>query len=113
MHELGVLIEVIKTVENVAQKNNLTKIDTLVLQIGELSSTIPKYIEACYPAAVEDTLLQDTKLKIEIMPGNAICRKCSKVFNLIENENKCPSCGSGNYEILCGKEFLIKEIIAY
>ena len=112
MHELGVLIEVIKTVENIARKNGLTKIDTLVLQIGELSSMIPRYIEACYPAAVEGTLLKDTKLKIEVLPGNGICKKCNKVFNLIENNNKCPKCGSRHWEILCGKEFMIKEIIA-
>ena len=112
MHELGVVIEVVKTVENFAKKNGLTKIDTLVLQIGELSSMIPKYIEACYPAAVDGTLLQDTKLKIEILPGNAICKKCNKVFNLIENNNKCPNCGSEDWELLCGKEFMIKEIIA-
>ena len=112
MHELGVVIEVVKTVENFAKKNEVTKIDTLVLQIGELSSMIPKYIQACYPAAVDGTLLQDTKLEIEILPGNAICQKCNKVFNLIENKNKCPNCGSEEWEILCGKEFMIKEIIA-
>jgi hydrogenase nickel incorporation protein HypA/HybF len=112
MHEVGVMIEVIKTVENFARKNNLTKIDTLVLQIGELSSIIPRYIEACYPAAVDGTMMQDTKLEIEILPGNGICRKCSKVFNLIENDNICPKCGSKDWEILCGKEFMIKEIVA-
>jgi Zn finger protein HypA/HybF (possibly regulating hydrogenase expression) len=112
LHELGVLIQVIETVENFARKNAVTKIDTLVLQIGELSSMIPKYIEACYPAAVDGTLLKDTKLKIEILPGNAICKKCNKVFNLIENNNKCPKCGSRHWEILCGKEFMIKEIVA-
>lgn len=112
MHELGVLIQVIETVENFARKNGLTKIDTLVLQIGELSSIIPRYIEACYPAAVDGTLLQETKLKIEILPGNAICRKCNKVFNLIENNNQCPKCGGEDWELLCGKEFMIKEIIA-
>lgn len=112
MHELGVVIEVINTVENFAKRNALTKIDTLVLQIGELSSIIPRYVEACYPAAADGTLLQDTKLKIEILPGNAICRECSKVFNFIENEGKCPKCGSKDLELLCGKEFMIKEIIA-
>lgn len=112
MHELGVVIEVVKTVENFAKKNEVTQIDTVVLQIGELSSMIPRYIQACYPAAVEGTLLQDTKLEIEILPGNAICLKCNKVFNLIENNNKCPNCGSEEWEILCGKEFMIKEIIA-
>lgn len=112
MHELGVVIEVVKTVENFARKNALTKIDTLVLQIGELSSIIPRYIEACYPAAVDGTLMQDTKLKIEILPGNGMCRKCNKVFNLINNNNGCPNCGSNDWELLCGKEFMIKEIIA-
>lgn len=106
------MIEVVKTVENFARKNDLTKIDTLVLQIGELSSIIPRYIEACYPAAVDGTMLQDTKLQIEILPGNGICKKCNKVFNLIENNNICPECGSKDWEILCGKEFMIKEVIA-
>ncbi|MGO5093024.1 hydrogenase maturation nickel metallochaperone HypA [Clostridium sp. LCP25S3_F10] len=112
MHEVGIMIEVIRNVENFARINRLTKIDTLVLQIGELSSVIPRYIEACYPAAVDGTLLQDTKLKIEILPGNAICKKCNKVFNLIESNNKCPNCVSKDWEILCGKEFMIKEIVA-
>ena len=106
------MIEIIKTVENFAKINEVTKIDTLVLQIGELSSMIPRYIEACYPAAVEGTVLQDTKLKLKILPGNGICKKCNKVFNLIENNNTCPKCGSKHWEILCGKEFMIKEIIA-
>lgn len=112
MHEIGVIIQVIETVESFARKNALTKIDALVLQIGELSSMIPRYVEACYPAAVEGTLLQDTKLRIEVLPGNAICKSCNKVFNLIENKNKCPKCDGKDFDILSGKEFMIKEIVA-
>lgn len=112
MHEIGVMIEVVKTVENFARENGVTKIEKLVLQIGELSPMIPRYIEACYPAAVDGTSLENTKLEIEIMPGNGICKECNKVFNLIENNNTCPKCGSKHWEILCGKEFFIKEIVA-
>lgn len=112
MHELGVIIKVIKTVEAFAMKNGVEKIDTLVIQIGELSSMIPKYIEACYPAAVDGTIMEDTKLVIEILPGNGRCNKCQKVFNLIKSNRKCPDCGSDDWEVLSGREFLIKEIIA-
>jgi len=112
MHELGVIFEIVKKVEGIAAKNNLTKIDTLVLQIGELSSMIPKYIEACYPAAVDGTMMQYTKLKIEILPGNGLCKKCNTVFNLIKNTGKCPQCSNGEWDMLSGKEFIIKEIIA-
>lgn len=93
-------------------KNGVEKIDTLVIQIGELSSMIPKYIEACYPAAVDGTIMEDTKLVIEVLPGNGRCNKCQKVFNLIQNNRQCPDCGGSDWEVLSGREFLIKEIIA-
>ncbi|WP_350344619.1 hydrogenase maturation nickel metallochaperone HypA [Proteinivorax tanatarense] len=112
MHELGVVIEVVKTVENFAKDNNLTQIDTLVLQIGELSSMIPRYVEACYPAAVDGTLLENTKLEIEILPANILCKECNEVFKLTDGGNSCPNCSSENIELLSGKEFMVKEIIA-
>lgn len=112
MHELGVVINVVEIVEDFSKKNGITKIDTLVLQIGELSSVIPRYVEACYPAAVDGTILQDTKLKIEIIPGNGRCKECEKIFNLLQNRSKCPNCGSVEWELLCGREFFIKEIVA-
>ena len=111
MHELGVVMSVVKSVEAFAKKNNIEIIDTLVLQIGELSAMIPHYIEAVYPAVIEGTLLENTKLKIEILPGNALCKVCSKVFNIRDNNSTCPKCSSRNWELLGGKEFLIKEII--
>lgn len=74
---------------------------------------IPRYIEAYYPAAVNGTLLQETKLRIEVLPGNAICKQCNKVFNLVANHNQCPNCKEIDWDLLCGKEFMIKEIVAY
>jgi hydrogenase nickel incorporation protein HypA/HybF len=112
MHELGVVIEVVKTVEEFARANGVTKIDTLVLQIGELSSMVPTYIADCFPAAVDGTFMSGTKLAIEIIPGNARCANCGKVFNVLANKNACPECGPGKSELLSGKELMIKEILA-
>ncbi|MEG0051170.1 MAG: hydrogenase maturation nickel metallochaperone HypA [Terrisporobacter sp.] len=108
-----VVIEVVRTVEKVALENNLTTIDSVVLQIGELSSMIPKYIESCFPAAVDNTSLQGTKLNIEVIPANGMCKSCNKVFNVKENKGTCPYCESKTWELLSGKEFVIKEIVAY
>lgn len=113
MHELGVVFQVVKTVEKFAQQNQVTTIDTIVLQIGELSSMIPKYVEYCFPAAVDGTFMQDTKLKIEILTANALCTNCQKVYPLFESNKQCPFCESIENEILNGKEFIIKEIVAY
>lgn len=69
MHELGIMFNIVRSVESFAAKNQVTKIDTLVLQVGDQSPVVPHYLEACYPAAVDGTLLEETKLKIEIVPG--------------------------------------------
>ena len=113
MHEIGVLIEVVKSVEKFAKVNNVKKIDTLVLQIGELSSMIPKYMKSLYPASIEGTILEDSKLEIEILPANALCKSCNNVFNIILDKGICHKCKSKNCEILSGKEFYIKEIVCY
>lgn len=112
MHELGVVFEVIKTVKNFVDTNGLTKVDTIVLQIGELSSMIPKYIHECYPAAVDGTEFEETKLEIEIIPAEALCKGCSHVFNIIQNKSHCPKCESPEWGMLSGKEFAIKQVIA-
>lgn len=112
MHELSFAMEIVRVVEEVAREQKLSKVDTIVLQIGELSSVVPAYIEQCFPAAAAGTILQDTKLKTEILPGNALCKECGKVFNLLADKQICPDCGCRKWELLSGTEFYIKEIIA-
>ena len=113
MHEVGVVMQVIQTVEEFAREHKVEQIDSLVLQIGELSSMIPRYIEAVYPAAADGTMLENTALKIEILPANAICQTCNKVFEVIKHNGVCPKCNGKNIELLGGKEFFIKEIVCY
>jgi hydrogenase nickel incorporation protein HypA/HybF len=112
MHELSVVFEVVKTVMRITEENQLTNVDTIVLQIGQLSSMIPSYVEACYPAAVDGTDLENTKLCIEIIPAQAMCKACRQVFNIIEHHSQCPHCHNEEWGMLSGKEFIIKEIIA-
>ncbi len=113
MHELGVLLEVVKQVTEVAEENDVTKIEKLVLQVGELSAMIPRYMKQLYPAAVDETILEGSELEIEIIPGNGRCRECNHVYNLLEEDGKCPECGCQKFEMVSGDEFMIKEIVCY
>jgi hydrogenase nickel incorporation protein HypA/HybF len=113
MHELGIVFEVVKSVQNIVLENKLTKVEKIVLQIGEASSVVPKFMEECYPAAVDGTNLHDTKLEIEILSANAICHGCGKVFSDLLKNRECPNCHSRQWEMISGKEFIIKEIVAY
>ncbi|MEG0778645.1 MAG: hydrogenase maturation nickel metallochaperone HypA [Oscillospiraceae bacterium] len=112
MHELGIICEVVKTVEKIALEENLTTIEKIVLQVGELSGMVPSYIEDCYPAAVYKTTLENTRLELEIIPGIARCRDCGEEFNAVQCDLKCPKCNSEKLEALSGREFIVKEILA-
>lgn len=112
MHELGIVLQIVGRIEAVAKENHLEEIQTLVLEIGELSSMIPRYVEACYPMAVEGTILENTELVIEVLPGNGSCRACGHEYNLPAEKNTCPKCGCQDFVVLSGKEFNIKEIVA-
>ncbi|MDD3661085.1 MAG: hydrogenase maturation nickel metallochaperone HypA, partial [Lachnospiraceae bacterium] len=73
MHELGVIVDVVEKIERIAAEQGIEEIEALVLQIGELSSMIPKYMQSLYPAATEGTILEHSRLDIEIIPGNGRC----------------------------------------
>lgn len=110
MHEIGVVRSMIRTVEDFCQKNSVDKVAEIVLDIGELSLIIPKYVEEVYPAVVDGTKFADTKIKINIIPGLAECDDCDEIFNVIEHKGYCPKCGSFEKTILSGENFVIKEI---
>ena len=74
---------------------------------------IPKYVEEVYPAAADGTMLEGSRLQVEIMPANGRCNQCGTVFPLVEHEGECPQCKSGDCDMLSGREFYIKEIVCY
>ena len=82
------------------------------LQVGELSGVVPHFVEECYPAAVYQTCMEQTKLQMEIIPGIVRCKDCGAEFSGYQYNLKCPKCGSEHLDALSGREFIIKEIIA-
>ncbi len=113
MHELGIVYEVIRIVDHFVKENNLTRVDKIVLEIGQLSQAIPRFIEECYPAAVDETDYMDTKLEIITLPANGQCEDCEGIYNIIEHHKTCPKCRSEKFVLVSGEEFNIKEVIAY
>lgn len=113
MHELGIMYHIVEQVLRVVNTNQLQEVEAIVLQVGELSSVVPRYLHACFPAAVDGTILENTKLEIEILPANGICRECQNVYPLLEHQRVCPKCQSEEAQMISGGEFYLKEIRGY
>ena len=94
-----------------AGAQNLERIDTIVLEIGDLSLVIPKYVEDIYKVIIKGTPFEYTKLKIEVEEGQGICRDCKRAFPIVKNEGYCPRCGKRNADVISGRDFIVKEVI--
>ena len=113
MHELGVVFHCIKQVNEVAAENKVKKINSVTVEIGEVSTVIPYYFEDCWNWAVKkETVLKDAKINIEIIKAVTHCENCSNDYPTVEHGKTCPHCGSANTFLLTGNEIMIKQIEA-
>lgn len=111
MHEIGVVRSMMRTVEDFARNNGIDEIVSIVLEIGDLSMIIPKYVEDIYSVVSKGTRFESTELVIETVEGQGVCRDCKRAFPIVKNEGYCPRCGRRNADIISGRDFIIKEIV--
>lgn len=113
MHELGVVFHIIKGVEKVAEENDLTEIASVTVDLGQVSTVIPRYLTDCWRwAADKNDLLRGAELLIEEVPAITYCEACGKTYGTVEYGKTCPHCGSGQTYLLQGNQVMIKEIEA-
>lgn len=114
MHELGIIFHILDELRVVAKENNVKHINSVTLEVGEVSTLIPSYLEDCWKWAVskEEDVLKDTKLKIEIVKAVTYCENCHKTYETVKYAKICPYCHSERTYLLKGNEKIIKEIEA-
>ena len=113
MHELGTIHYVIDTVEKLAVENELSKIGSVTLEVGEVSGIIPRFLTDYWEyAKKKTTYLQEAELKIETIRAVTYCQSCGKTYPTVQYAKICPHCGSDNTFLVTGNEYVIKEIEA-
>lgn len=113
MHELGLVVHIIKTVEELAAEQNLTEVASITLELGEVSSVLSDYLVDCWNYSHKKSeLLKETELKLEMIPAVTLCEDCEKTYSTVEYKKKCPYCGSMFTHLVSGDEFNIKQIEA-
>ena len=113
MHELSIVTHVAKTLDEVAVENNLKKIGSVTLEIGEVSGIITDYFEDCWNYfKVKHPILKESILKIEMIPAITFCEDCKQEYKTLEYGKICPHCKSEHTYLIQGNECNIKEIEA-
>ena len=113
MHELGIVFHIMDTIETVAKEQQLTQVSKITLEVGEVSTVIPAYLEDCWRwARKRSELFKDCELTHETVKAVTYCEDCGKTYETVKYAKICPHCSSENTYLLEGNEVQIKEIEA-
>ena len=113
MHELGVVFHIIDDLTKLGKENDVEKIHSVTIQLGEVSGVIPDFLTDAWKWAVNRTeILKDADLIIETLPAVTFCEDCKSEYETVKHGRICPNCGSEHTYLLKGNEFMIKEISA-
>lgn len=111
MHELGVTFYVADDVKKVAAENNIQRVNSVTIELGEVSTVVPELLVDCWNwARKKEPVLEACEMKVEIIRAVTFCEDCRQEYETVKYAKICPYCKSENTYLLRGNEFMIKEI---
>jgi len=111
MHELGIVVHVIKQIEDLAAKQNAKEVVELTLEVGEVSGVVKEYFYDAFEWAKKRTeYMKNCKLNLIIIQGITYCENCEKTYSTTEYGKECPYCHSDKTYLVTGKDVMIKNI---
>ena len=113
MHELGIVMHIAKTLDELAEENHLSKIGSVTLQVGEVSGIITDYFTECWDYFKKrHPVLTESVLKLETIHAITFCEDCKQEYDTVRYGRICPFCKSEHTYLITGNECIIKEIEA-
>ena len=114
MHELGVILNMLDTLDAAAKRNKVSRIATVSIDVGEMTGIVPTYMKGAWPEACNGTVCQGSELYINLVKAVSLCADCGEEFLTMENAPgdvpTCPKCGSTRWTLKEGNGLVIREI---
>ncbi len=111
MHELGIVVHVVKQVEELAKKNKVKAVKELTLEVGEVSGVVKEYfVDAFEWYKKRSEYMKECKLNYILIQGITYCEDCKKTYETVKYGKECPYCHSPNTYLVTGKDVMIKDI---
>lgn len=111
MHELGLALELIATIEAAleARRPPVSRVLRVAVEVGALSAVLPEALELAFQVACEGTALEGARLELVRTEGRGRCRACGVESALAGPLGLCP-CGSCDLVWVAGHELRVREV---
>ena len=111
MHELSIVMEVVKQVDKLAKDYNVKEVKSITVEVGEVSGVVKDYfVDAFNWMKKKNALLKNCELNYIAIEAISYCEDCKKTYSTTKYAKECPYCHSNKTYLVSGKDFMIKEI---
>lgn len=99
-----------RVVSQSAEQAHAGKVVSVKLKIGEMSEVVEESLQFAYGILSEGTLMEDSRLEVEVVPPRSRCLDCACEFEHDRYHLRCPQCDSRDTVLLQGRELEITSI---
>lgn len=111
MHEVSLMKNLLRTVEDAAEREGGGPVQVIHLRIGEMSGVNTDALSFAFEVLSKGTAAEGGRLEFERVQLRARCRECGVEFHPDEFVFRCAGCGSPEIEILAGREMEVDYIL--
>ena len=96
---MGIALQIIEIASaSIPQSETPIQVEKVNLKVGKMAAIVPDSLRFCFEIAAKDSLLSGAVLHIE------------EEWTIGEPVFQCPQCGSGQLDIISGRELNIESI---
>ncbi|MEM9326868.1 MAG: hydrogenase maturation nickel metallochaperone HypA [Bacteroidota bacterium] len=111
MHEVSLVRNVFRTLEEEFGTEELTRLQTIRMKVGELSNVEPTLMQNAFEAVKADNPKYDTVgLEIDWIPTTVSCPICTATSRVQNYHFVCENCGAPTSDVITGNELLIHQV---
>ena len=111
MHELGIVFNITKQIDEIAKENKVNSVTSLTIEVGEVSTVVPDYFTDCFEWAKKKTeYLKNCKLNLVVLSALSYCEDCKQTYETVKYGKTCPHCKSEHTYLVSGNEVKMKQI---
>src|SRR6185437_1149423 len=108
MRETGLIVRLLRRVEQEGRATGAVRVSSIRVKIGVCSGVEPGRLLAAFDRYARGTIAQGALLRIESVALESNCDSCGSRFRVDRYRFECPSCGSARTRVVAGEEFVLE-----
>jgi hydrogenase nickel incorporation protein HypA/HybF len=110
VHELFATQAILDTALKTAAERQTSHIIQLHLALGEMSGYVEDSVQFYWDEISKGTIAEGATLNFRHVPPECQCMACFTKYAPLNEEIRCPACGSAGAKVLAGEEFFLEAI---